>query len=172
MNEIVYSSAESKNSLFACENPSADTKRSINGSIVGCSKCVGYCQYSGHPGFLTAEQRKQHNCIHKSCNYYLSKPKKQREPLASDFDRSSLIFSLIKQIVADEGVKVIKVQCIDYNEYTAFFVTITNEYSFAECANRIYDDIGTTVKFIKLNYDFNTCVALLCEDLRHVYYKK
>lgn len=48
-------------------------RRCIDGKITGCGKCVGYCNYDGHPGYLTKELRKEHDCIKKGCNYYISK---------------------------------------------------------------------------------------------------
>lgn len=50
-------------------------RKCIDGRITGCGNCVGYCQYNEHPGYLTKELRKAHNCIKKSCNYYLPKEK-------------------------------------------------------------------------------------------------
>jgi hypothetical protein len=49
--------------------------RCIDGRRTNCGNCVGYCRYAGHEGFLTRQQRKEHNCIVKRCDYYLPKPK-------------------------------------------------------------------------------------------------
>jgi len=46
----------------------------INGRITGCGKCVGYCRFDEHAGFLTKELRQSHDCLGKQCRYYLSKP--------------------------------------------------------------------------------------------------
>lgn len=54
-------------------------RRLINGKVTNCGNCVGYCQCDEHPGFLTREQRKQHNCIFKECFHYLAKEKKTNE---------------------------------------------------------------------------------------------
>ena len=54
-------------------------RRCIDGRMTGSGKCVGYCRYDGHPGFLTREQRKEHNCIQKECFYYLPKVKAASE---------------------------------------------------------------------------------------------
>lgn len=48
-------------------------RRCIDGRIRGCGKCVGYCKNVDHPGFLTRDQRKEHDCIGKGCHYYVSK---------------------------------------------------------------------------------------------------
>lgn len=48
-------------------------RRLIDGRITGCGKCVGFCQYHNHSGFLTKEQRKEHDCLRKQCFYYVPK---------------------------------------------------------------------------------------------------
>ena len=50
-------------------------RRCIDGSHTGCNKCVGYCTYYEHRGFLTKELRKQHDCLKKGCRYYVNKEK-------------------------------------------------------------------------------------------------
>ena len=51
------------------------TRRCIDGSHTGCNRCVGYCTYYEHRGFLTKELRKQHDCLKKGCRYYVNKEK-------------------------------------------------------------------------------------------------
>lgn len=65
-------------SYFDNKQNHTHNRRTIDGTITGCGKCVGYCQFSEHSGFLTKEQRKEHNCIGKGCHYYLSKPKTEK----------------------------------------------------------------------------------------------
>lgn len=73
---LVYST-ENQNSYRHFEKQSRDkiNRRCIDGRITGCGKCVGYCRYNGHPGFLTREHRKEHDCLGKGCYYYLPKKK-------------------------------------------------------------------------------------------------
>ncbi len=52
-------------------------RRLINGKVTGCGNCVGYCRFEEHAGFLTREQRREHDCLGKQCRYYLGKPKKR-----------------------------------------------------------------------------------------------
>ena len=47
--------------------------RCIDGTITGSNKCVGFCDYYGHRGFLTKETRKKHDCLKKECAYYVAK---------------------------------------------------------------------------------------------------
>lgn len=55
--------------------PSPHHRRCIDGKITGCGKCVGYCRYSEHPGYLTSKHRNEHDCIRKKCFYYVPKKK-------------------------------------------------------------------------------------------------
>ena len=58
---------------------SKHNRKCINGKITGCGNCVGFCKYSGHPGFLTSKMRERHGCINKGCFYYVGKPARIRE---------------------------------------------------------------------------------------------
>lgn len=75
MDKIVYSTYSDRCYIFECVDSFNHTIKCINGRVTGSNKCVGYCQYEGHPGFLTKELRKQHNCIGKECYYYIQKRK-------------------------------------------------------------------------------------------------
>ena len=61
---------------FYDERSSVHRRRCINGKITGSNNCCGYCEYNGHPGFLTPELARQHRCEEKSCWYYKEKPMK------------------------------------------------------------------------------------------------
>ena len=70
--EVIYSTP--KESKFE-KGASPHHRRCIDGKVTGCGNCVGYCQFREHPGYLTKELRKQHDCIKKGCNYYIPKSK-------------------------------------------------------------------------------------------------
>ena len=79
MNENpIYSAEDSLYTHYEKCSKSRINRRCIDGSITGCGNCVGYCQFKGHPGFLTQKQREEHDCINKQCFYYLPKPKRSR----------------------------------------------------------------------------------------------
>lgn len=161
MENIIYSSPENVYVEYEKNSPTAYTRRSITGAVVGCSKCVGYCKYHGHPGFLTKEQRRQHDCLNKGCYYYIKK-QKERRPVSSVIeDHSPIVLSLIQREMSKEAVKVIRVKGTGPHEYTAFYVTITRDYSFDECTVKLQRECGITVHFVKLDHDFDTCVNLL-----------
>lgn len=50
-------------------------RRCIDGTVTGCGKCVGYCTFYEHEGFLTKELRKKHDCLRKGCRYYVARVK-------------------------------------------------------------------------------------------------
>ena len=162
MENIIYSSSVNVYAEYEKGSPSAYTRRSITGAVVGCSKCVGYCKYYGHPGFLTKEQRRQHDCLNKGCYYYIEKQKDRRPSSSAIMDRSPIILSQIQRMMSEAAVNVIRVQGTGLQEYTAFYVTITNDYSFDECTVKLQRECGITVRFVKMDYDFDTCVNLLC----------
>lgn len=76
LNKLVYSTDKNRYSQYEKRSPSKYTRKCIDGTITGCGNCVGYCQYNQHPGFLTADMRKEHNCVGKGCDYYVAKPKR------------------------------------------------------------------------------------------------
>ncbi len=53
-------------------------RRCIDGHITGSNKCVGYCEFCFHSGYLTEKLREKKDCLEKGCNYYLPKIKLKR----------------------------------------------------------------------------------------------
>ncbi len=72
---VLYSSEWNTYSAKERQCRSDYNRRAIDGRIIGSCKCVGYCDYDGHPGFLNEKLRKKHDCIKKNCLYYIAKPK-------------------------------------------------------------------------------------------------
>ena len=78
-------------------------------------------------------------------------------------DQSASILTFVQKIMRDnECARVIRVENTEFNHYTAFYVTITNECQFDKYASKVEDELGIQISFVKLNYDFDRCVALLC----------
>ncbi len=135
--------------------------RCIDGKITGSGNCVGYCRYSEHPGFLTRELRKNHNCIKKECRYFISKPKTKRENKIV-IDQSNAILHYIKENnLLPHGVRVIRVTCSPTNKYVAHYISITNDYDFINCNCAIKNSFDVEIVFENLNYSFETCASLL-----------
>lgn len=135
-------------------------RRCIDGSITGCGKCVGYCQFAEHEGFLTESLRKKHQCVEKSCHYYLSKPKQERASHHKDNHSTEIISIASELLSALEGLKVLRA---DKGEdgWKLKYITITNDYSIASIEKDISDVLGETVTMINLNYDFETAAKVL-----------
>ncbi len=164
MYNIVYSTEENMYELYEKKSSSLYNRRCIDNTITGCNKCVGYCQYREHPGFLTEKQRVQHNCIGKKCFYYIAKPKKKKAvQIGNDF--STNILALIHNLMNNEEyIKVVRVEKTERNRYIAFYVTITNQCQFEKYSVQIESKLGVQIEFVKLNYEFDRCVSLLCAN--------
>ena len=162
MYEMVYSTADSRYEQYEKQCRSKYDRRCIDNSITGCNRCVGYCQYAEHPGFLTEELRKQHNCIGKQCFHYVAKPKKKNAPQLIVVDLTSSILAVARKVMCqNEFARVLRVENIEFKKYNAYYVSITNECNFDRYSSQIKDELGVDVDFINLNYDFDKCVALL-----------
>lgn len=162
MCKTAYSTSLDKYEFYEEHSSSRYNRRCIDNTITGCNKCVGYCQYYKHPGFLTDKLRKQHNCIGKQCFHYIAKPEKKKVARVLT-DLSSSILSFANNIMnVNQFVRVIRVENTGFNQYTAFYVTITNECEFGKYTNLIEDEMEVKIAFVKLNYDFDKCVSLLC----------
>lgn len=67
-------------------------RRCIDGKVTHSGKCIGYCECSLHSGFLTREQRKQHDCIVKQCFYYVPKTKNNKNDPYKGGDFNGIVF--------------------------------------------------------------------------------
>lgn len=144
--------------------PAVHHLRCIDGRTTGLNNCVGYCQYNGHPGFLTRDQRMQHNCIKKNCDYYIPK-QKRIESKNQNLDMSRSILDCINERMAnDNGVKVLRVEKKGTYEYTAYFITITNELPFEIHIPFINNSFGIKISFTQLHYDFDNCLELMLRN--------
>lgn len=162
MESVLTLSDEKKYAFYESKSPAAYQRRCIDGSIVGCVKCVGYCQYREHPGFLTEEQRKTHNCVGKGCNYYLQKPRREKDEKAKDLSREILAFAK-SHLSIDSGSLPLRVELSkQYGVYQIDYIAITNDCCFENLLSAIRQKFHVEAEFIRLNYDFDRCVALFC----------
>lgn len=161
MYKVVYSTEGLLYEQYESECDSRYNRRCIDNTIVGCSRCVGYCKYNGHSGFLTNELRKKHNCIEKQCIYYVEKPVK-KSSLQLNIDLTSSVLSMAHKLMKNnEYTRVIRVESISLKTYNAYYVSITNECNFNEYTIQIKNELGVDVNFVNLQYDFDKCVKLL-----------
>lgn len=164
MNNVVFTTEVDKYNFFEEKSPSRYTRRCINNKIIGSNKCVGYCQYSGHPGFLTKDLLEQHNCIEKGCDYFVIKPSKEKSN-TDNYDISALILTHARNsFSSNEGIKIMNVKNAEYKKYKVFYVAITSEYSFDDYISVVLDIYDVNITFVRLNYDFETCATLICTN--------
>ena len=135
-------------------------RRCIDGRSTGCGKCVGFCKYSGHPGFLTEDQRSAHHCIENGCTYYFPKPKRVRV-ITQSSDPAQVLLHLAREAVAGmEGLKVTRVRN-DNGSWVANYVTLSNEYQLDQIEKSVNRQSGLSFRFNRLNLDFDTCVQIV-----------
>jgi len=133
----------------------------INGRVTGCGKCVGYCQYEGHPGYLTEQLRREHKCLEKECFYYLQKPAYVRRT-PHNFRSADALLKVAEQRSAHmEGLRVINVQECRPGHWQFNYVTISNDYPLDELAYTLSNELNGEVSFRKLDYSFDRCVQLI-----------
>lgn len=131
----------------------------IDGRVTGCGKCVGYCQYSGHPGFLTKDLREQHDCLNRNCYHYVPKPPKEK--LRVTCNQSNAYFNEIGCVLLPyEGMKVLDINESDEGLLLRY-ITITNGYSLEELSGMLEDKLGCNIFWEKLDYNFDVCAKLL-----------
>lgn len=136
-------------------------RRCINGHIIGCGNCVGYCQYSEHSGFLTKELRKEHNCIGKGCFYYLPKIKQEKPKNIID-NRPSEVVDIASRMISElEGMRIMNAGRSRDGGWLVKFISITNGYSLGAIEDKISMIVGETITMVNLNYDFDRAVQLI-----------
>ena len=148
-------------SYFDNKQKQTHNRRTIDGTITSCGKCVGYCQFSEHSGFLTKEQRKEHNCIGKGCHYYLSKPKTEKVKSSRKNTTNEIIQKSSKVISDLEGIKIIRAEEITQGGWKLKYVTLTNDYSIVDLEKLISSVLGQKAVMQRLNYDFEIAAQLI-----------
>ncbi len=135
-------------------------RKCIDGRTTGCGKCVGYCKYAGHPGFLTENQRSSHNCIGNECKYYIPKPERIRKTPKKN-DPAKMVLDLVRDAVSDmEGLKVTRVRN-DNGSWVASYVTISNDYQLDQIVRNVHRQSGMKIRFNRLNLDFDICAQIV-----------
>lgn len=133
----------------------------IDGKISGCGKCVAYCSYEGHPGFLTDELQKKKNCIEKGCRHFIQKPRNvkiAKSKLENEKDRVTTIAASATNDM--EGLRVMRTSEESDGTWTVYYVAIA-EYSLHDKALEVSERIGNGVRFEKLDYRFEIAASLV-----------
>lgn len=157
---ISYTGAYEEYQKMEARYGDGHNRKCIDGRITGCGKCVGYCKYEGHPGFLTEGQRVSHNCIGNECKYYIPKPERVRS-LPKMTDPAKILLDLVREAVSSmEGLKVTRVRN-DNGSWVANYVTISNDYQLDQIERNVNRQSGLKFRFNRLNLDFDTCVQIV-----------
>lgn len=139
--------------------------RCIDGSLHGCGRCVGYCTYDGHAGFLTAELQGEHQCIEKGCFYHFSKPKAQRNLRDNNKSlRRRILLTAQDATAAMEGLRVIRAAVEPDATCVVYYAAIA-EYDVAPIVEAIAASTGCQVTMKQIPCDFDVAVALVMSQL-------
>lgn len=140
-------------------------RKTISGQIVGSNKCVGYCKFKEHAGFLTQQNRKEHNCIGKGCNYYVPKEKTNytKSIVISAPNYCDDILKLAQSLTKDDAVFITRVIRNGLFEYSIEFFSITNERVIEKHIEAISDYFGVEINLKQKNYDYEICVNLMLQ---------
>ena len=164
MTDIIYTSTPNKYDEYIDSLSINHTVKTIDGRKASSSKCIGYCSYHGHPGFITKEQRMHHNCTKNQCDYYIAKSARNNHEQSFDTTENQ-IMHLVKEETSDiQGVKALRTTKTNNNTYIVFFVTITNDYSFESCILAAYKTFGVSIIFYKLDYDYEKSAAIILAE--------
>lgn len=158
MHEAVLTKGKDLYAYYEEKSHSRINRTCINGRVTGCGKCVGYCQYSGHPGFLTRDLRKQHDCINRNCYYYVPKPLKEKRQIENR--RGTYLDTIACILHPYEGMKVLGVDETDEGLLLRY-ITITNSYSLEELTEKLKEKFECRIAWKKLDYSFDVCAKLL-----------
>lgn len=140
---------------------SSHNRRCIDGHITGCGKCVGYCQYVGHSGYLTQELRRKHDCLGKGCFYYLPKIKQKHQQKASDISPDQIVTMASKLLEEYEGLRIMKADKVPKGGWLLKYVSITNAYSITSIELQLSTVLGQPTVMVDLNYDFEKAAKLI-----------
>ncbi len=136
-------------------------RKCIDGKTVGCGKCVGYCKYCAHPGFLTQKQKTQHCCIEKACKYYLPKERHHSACPKNDGKAETLLRLANAFVTQEEDIKFIRANYED-ETWIILYISIFGNPILDDYEKNLSQRSGLRVRFRKLNYPFEQCVKLFC----------
>jgi len=136
-------------------------RKCFDGTITGVGKCVGYCEYNEHPGFINEALEKKHRCVEKNCSYFIPKQKNKVLGRAkSNGDEDEMISIASKETSDMEGLRVMRASKNDAGEWTVYYIAIA-EYSLREAADRIERQLCKKIGFSKLPYKYEIAANLI-----------
>lgn len=160
MDNIIYSTETNRYAVYEKAARSKYERRCIDGTTTGSNKCCGYCQYAEHPGFLTTKQRREHDCLGKSCFYYVPKPAKDR--LAHPQSRENDILEIANRaFLKHDGMKIIRAKEMNATSWVLSYVTLFSDVAYTSAIEQITKKTGCNIELERLNYDFDTCLKII-----------
>ena len=132
----------------------------IDGRITGRGNCVGYCQFTKHPGFLTARHCAEHHCTEKGCHYFLPKPKQEKVAAKCHDTGTEIVMIATLAISAFEGMKIMRADKAD-DGWRLKYITLSDAYPISRIAENISEAVGEAVVMIRLDYDFELTAQLI-----------
>ena len=135
------------------------TRRCINGKLTSAGKCVGYCCYEEHEGFLTEPLRREHCCLEKCCFYYIPKePGRIRLPKQRMPDHREILTAANEALASYEGIKALCVEREGKRGWVVRYAAVTNEYGEEEIREVVEKAMGAEVRVVRAEYDWDTLV--------------
>lgn len=142
-------------------------RKCIDGTITGCGKCVAFCRYWQHPGYLTDKLRNEHKCVEKGCFYYISKSKHKnpKKSLSSDDCEKRVIEAAELETYEMEGVRIMNAVQSEDSGWTVYYVAIA-DYELEVTSEAVSERVGIKVQFQKLDYEFEIAANLVMNKKR------
>jgi len=143
------------------KHKSAHNRHCIDATITGSGNCVAYCEYEGHPGFLTEKLRSEHECVKKECIYYLPKTQKYRRNHSNQDVEQKRILEMSQSVTSDmEGLRVMRANRDIDGSWSIYYISIA-EYFFDSASRIIEENTGVRAKFVDLGYRFEIAAELI-----------
>jgi len=154
--------AEAKDYYFYdAKYASSFNRPCIDGTITGCGKCVAYCDYEGHPGFLNEALREKKECLKNECKYYVPKSRKTKKIKHGHNDEKTRVLAVASAATNDmEGLKIMRVSKDPDGTWVVYYVAVA-EYALTETAQEINKQTGINVKFQQLEYCFDIATSIV-----------
>lgn len=135
--------------------------RCIDGTLHGQNKCVGFCAYEQHPGFLTVQQEQSRQCREKGCFYHHPKPAVQRSRRDTEALKRAEIIAAAERATAElEGLRVLRADKESDGGWTIWYASIAG-YDLTEAEAQIRKTAQCQISMKQLRCDFDTAVALV-----------
>ena len=146
---------------YECRHSSAHSRQCIDGTITGSGKCVAFCEYEQHPGFLTDELRADHNCLEKSCIYYLQKKNRVRSNRSVNDLEHDHIMEVSRRATSDmEGMRLMRADRDADGGWTIYYISIA-DYVLDSIVCHLEEMTGSSIRFSNLDYRFEIAAELI-----------